>query len=68
MKEQITSRKKNYWKSEKITWQWRTDVSFYFVLLTLNKFFSADKFPFFFFPWLIINHKLKCNQAKTFET
>ena len=25
-------------------------------------------FVYFFFPWLIINHKHKCIEAKTFET
>ena len=63
--------KKNYSKSKKknLTWQWRTrDLCFYFILLILNRFSWLINFLYFLFPWLIINHKHKCIQAKTLET
>ena len=67
MKEEITSQKKLF-KVKKKMWQRRTrDLCFYFVLLIYNRFLLQVSL-FFFFPWLIINHKHKCIPAKTFAT
>ena len=55
MKEEITSKKKN--KSNVTVKGKKTLLLFCFI-----------DFEQFFFPWLIVNHKHKCIQAKIFET
>ena len=68
MKKEITSKKKQKLiKVKQITWQCRKWDLHFFILLILNRFLSADLFHLFF-RFLIIDHKHKCIQAKTFET
>ena len=64
--------KKNYSKSKKKkTWlDSEGQETFAFILFYWFwiGFFWLSNFLYFLFPWLIINHKHKCIQAKTLET
>ena len=66
MKEEIISQKKLFKVKIKKTWQGRTR-DLYFILLYWfsTGFCCLSSFVYFFFPWLIINYKHKCIQAKT---
>ena len=69
MKEEITSKKKKYSESKKIAWQQRTkDLLIFLFYWFWTGFCWVSDFLYFFFSLLIINHKHKCIQAKTFKT
>ena len=76
MKEEITSQKKLFKVQKKNVTAKDKRPLLLFCFTILNRFLLQCSFIFsfvamfvyFFFPWLIINHKRKCIQAKTFET
>ena len=69
MKEEITNQKKTIQsqKNNVTSKDKRPLLLFYFT--DFEQVFVGWVISFFFFcPWLITNHKHKCNQAKTFQT
>ena len=66
MKEEITSKKKLFKVKKECDSEGQETFAF-ILFYYFEKVFVAG-FIYFFFPWLIINHKHECIQAKTIKT